>query len=103
MSTELTSQTFDAMITGNPIPVLVDFWAAWCGPCKMMAPVLEELAAELDGKAAVCQVNVDEEGALAERYGVTGIPTLVYFVNGVPEKTFVGYRAKDDILSELAL
>jgi len=103
MAIELTSQTFDATITGSALPVLVDFWAPWCGPCKMMAPVLEQLAGELDGKVMVCKVNVDDHGDLAMRYGVTGIPTLVYFVNGQPDKTFVGFRAKDDILSELNL
>ncbi len=94
---KLTSENFEKEVMGSDIPVLVDFWAAWCGPCRMLAPVIEEIAKEYDGKVKVGKVNVDEEQALAMAYNVMSIPTVILFKGGVIESTSVGYRPKEDI------
>lgn len=89
----LTRETFDATLA-SPEPVLVDFWATWCGPCRMIGPVIEELAAEYKGKAKVCKVDVDEQPELAERFQVMTIPTVIVFKNGqIAEKT-IGAKSK---------
>ena len=82
-------------------PVLVDFWAEWCGPCRSLAPILDELAGELDEKAKIVKVNVDEHNDLAQKYGVRGIPTLIFFKNGEVSKTLVGVQSKDQLKKTL--
>ena len=85
--------TFDEAIASGQ-PVLVDFWATWCGPCRMMAPIIEELGADYDGKVVVGKVDVDEEADLAQRYGIMSIPTLILFKDGEPAEQLVGARPK---------
>lgn len=92
---------FEEEVLKAQVPVLVDFWAGWCGPCKMLAPVLEEAEAELDGKAKVCKVDVDAEGELAMQYGVMSIPTLIVFENGQIKNQLVGFVSKEEILALL--
>ena len=89
MAMKLDASNFDSVIGGST-PVLVDFWATWCGPCRMMAPVVEELAGKLEGKAVVGKVDVDEEGDIAQRYGIMSIPTFMVFKNGKMVDHLVG-------------
>ncbi len=98
----LNQQTFDSTITANTLPVLVDFWAEWCGPCKMLAPVLDELATGQEGKAVVAKLNIDEAPELAARFGITAIPTLIVFKNGQPVKTLRGVQSKSTLAASLA-
>ena len=100
MAQQLTGSNFDQIIAGEK-PVLVDFWAPWCGPCRMIAPVIEEIAAEFDGKAAVGKVNVDEDPGLAQRYGVMSIPTLIILKGGKVVEQAVGARGKADVAAML--
>lgn len=99
----LTDANFEAEVNGADIPVLVDFWATWCGPCMMLAPVIEELAAELRGKVKVCKVNVDEQPQLAARFRIVSIPTVMLFEKGVPQKTSLGYLSKEQLKAALGL
>ena len=93
----LTSANFQAEVLDSPLPVLVDFWATWCGPCRMVAPIVAEIAAEKAGVIKVGKVNVDEEPGLAGRYGISSIPTLMLFKNGQLVNTMVGARPKAQI------
>lgn len=94
----LTIDNFEEEVINSPVPVLVDFWASWCGPCRMLAPVVSQIAEELDGKIKVGKINVDEENELALRYNVMSIPSLMLFKNGEIDKKHVGFASKKDIL-----
>ena len=97
----LTQENFSQQVLQSPAPVLVDFWAEWCGPCKMIAPVLDELADEYDGKVKIGKVNIDEQQNLAAEYGVRAIPTLLVFQNGQVADQLVGARSKRDLKASL--
>ena len=97
---EVKDGSFSDEVLNFSAPVLVDFWAAWCGPCRMVAPVLEEIAKDYEGKIKVAKVNVDENSDTATRYGVMSIPTMMLFKNGEPVETIVGFRQKE-ALSEI--
>lgn len=101
MEIELYKETFEQEVLQSDIPVLVDFWATWCGPCKMIAPIVKEIADEYDGKILVGKVNVDEEPDLTMQYNVSSIPTLMVFKDGQLVNKAVGYREKDEILKML--
>lgn len=102
MPIDVTTETFDSVVLGSDKPVLVDFWAEWCGPCRMISPVLEELSNEYGDKITVAKVNVDFEPDLAMRYNVTGIPLVGLFQGGQLVKQLVGARPKASYLEELA-
>lgn len=97
---ELTDETFDSTIQGDG-PVLVDFWAPWCGPCKMITPVVEEIANEYADKATICKINTDEHRDSAINYGINAIPTLILFKGGQIEKKWVGLTTKQDLTAAL--
>ena len=100
---ELTPNNFEPVLGNTDIPVLVDFWAPWCGPCRMVGPVIEEIANDHDGKVVVGKLNVDENPATAQKYGIMSIPTIILFKDGEPAKKVIGARSKADFLKEFEL
>ena len=98
----LTSSTFDEVVRGSDKPVIVDFWAEWCGPCKMIAPILSEVADEQAGKVQIAKLNVDENPDIARRFDVMSIPTLIVFKDGQPVKRMVGAAGKGQLLENLS-
>jgi thioredoxin 1 len=100
--TNLTTESFKSTVNGATTPVLVDFWAPWCGPCKAIAPILEELATEMDGKLTIAKVNIDDHDAVAAEYGVRAIPTMILFKGGQVAETLVGMMPKAALKAKLA-
>lgn len=94
---DFTDQSFEKEVIKNDTPVVVDFWAPWCGPCKMVAPIIEELSQEYEGKVKFGKVNVDENSEIASSFGIMSIPTLMVFKNGQPLKAMIGAQGKEAI------
>ncbi len=101
MEVIITKENFENEVLKSDIPVLVDFWATWCGPCMMLSPIIEEIANEYAGKIKVGKINVDEEPELATSFGIMSIPTLMVFKNGEVTASSLGYKPKEDIISLL--
>ncbi|MBT4494656.1 MAG: thioredoxin TrxA [Gammaproteobacteria bacterium] len=97
----VSDDSFESEVLNSDIPVLVDYWAEWCGPCKVIAPVLEEIASEYDGKMKVCKLDIDANEATPPKYGIRGIPTLMLFKNGAVEATKVGALSKSQLTAFL--
>ena len=100
-TSKVTTATFDAEVLKSSTPVLVDFWAEWCGPCRAVGPILEEISDEYGTKLKIVKLNTDEESAIAIKYGITSIPTMNIYVNGEVVKTIVGAKPKPAMLKEL--
>jgi thioredoxin 1 len=101
-TTTLDEKTFDEHLVTSPTPVLVDFWAEWCGPCQMMAPVLDDVGKEFAGAFSVAKVDVDGNQSLARRFAVQSIPTMILFVDGKEKVRLVGARSKEQLLADVA-
>ena len=100
--TTLSDASFDEHVKSSDVPVLVDFWAEWCGPCKMIAPVLDEIAAEQEGKLTIGKLNIDDNLKITQRFDVMSIPTLILFKDGEPVARIVGAKGKGQLLQELS-
>ena len=101
MEYSFNDQNFGEEVLKSELPVLVDFWAVWCGPCQTIAPIIEELAKEMEGKVKVGKMNVDGSPQTASEYGIMSIPTMILFKNGKVVKTIVGLRSKEEIIKEI--
>lgn len=99
----LTDATFDEVVNASAAPVVVDFWAEWCGPCKMIAPILDEIAAEQGDAVQITKLNVDENPSIAQRFGVMSIPTILVFRDGELDKKIVGAKGKSQLVEEMGL
>jgi thioredoxin 1 len=98
---ELTDATFDTTVHDSDVPVLVDFWAPWCGPCKMIAPIIEEISEEYADKAKICKLNTDDARDSAMEFGISAIPTLILFKGGQVQKKWVGLTSKKDLAAAI--
>ncbi len=98
---ELNEKNFDQEVTKSTLPVLVDFWAEWCGPCKMMSPIVDQIAAEMQGKLKVAKVNVEDAKELAAQFNIMSIPTMMVFKAGKPVEIIVGLMSKDQLLNKV--
>ncbi|MBP7114083.1 MAG: thioredoxin [Candidatus Peribacteraceae bacterium] len=101
MATPISDAEFSAKILKSPIPVLVDFWAPWCGPCKAMNPILDELSAQYEGKVAFYKMNVDDNADVPQQFNVMSIPTFVLFKNGEAVDTFIGVQSKETVVGKI--
>ena len=102
MALQFNEANFQSEVIDSDIPVLVDFWAEWCGPCKMIAPLLDQIAEEQAGKVKIAKINVDHDQPLAQKYGIRAIPTLLFFKDGAVAEQVVGMTSKKDLVAKLA-
>ena len=101
MAVEITDSNYNELVQNSDKPVMIDFWAEWCGPCRMVGPIVEEMSGDYAGKAVIGKVNVDENPQVAQTYGVESIPTLMLFQNGEPKQRFVGGQPKSRLQGAL--
>ena len=101
MAINITEENFDQIVLKSELPVLLDFWAEWCGPCRMISPIIDELHQDFEGKAVIGKVNVDESSAISSKYGIRNIPTLLFIKNGEVVDKHVGAVSKEDLSEKL--